>query len=492
MKKFKFSISTAIILLLTYGSAYAQTSVDALRYSRIFYEGTARFQGMAGAFGATGADFSVLATNPAGIGLYQSTEMTITPSVYWLNSESNYNNALYTETKGMFALGNMGFVFTVKKHKDHTGGLQNFNIGFGLNRQNDFNARIYMAGPNNSSSLMTSYVNTLNAYPGGISPDQVDNQYPFDIGPAMNANLIWHDSLKGYLCDAPNGGVYQEKGVTSSGSINEFDMSWGGNYSDKLYFGATVGIPMIRYHETSTYMETRMNPSVYPFYSLTYNQYLNTSGVGVNFKAGVIYRPAAWFRIGAAIHTPTYYGYMRDDWNSDITSVFSDNPQWSNTQYSPLGTYRYHMTTPFRAIGSLAFIISKYGLLSAEYEYVNYNQARFHSSDEYSYESVNGDIKSSYSSPVNVRAGTEWRILNFRVRGGFGYYGSPYGAGSTVGERWVASGGVGYRGKYFFVDMAYTWSKMTQDYYFYDPTLVNPSKNTLRSNLISTTFGVRF
>ena len=64
-----------VIVFLILGIAdllTAQTSSDALRYSRIFYSGTSRFQGMAGAFGATGADFSVIATNPAGLGLYRA------------------------------------------------------------------------------------------------------------------------------------------------------------------------------------------------------------------------------------------------------------------------------------------------------------------------------------------------------------------------------------------------------------------------------------
>ena len=68
-----------------------QTAVDALRYSRIFYSGTARFQGLGGAFGAVGADFSVIAVNPAGIGLYKSSELTFSPSFWLGNTSSSYN-----------------------------------------------------------------------------------------------------------------------------------------------------------------------------------------------------------------------------------------------------------------------------------------------------------------------------------------------------------------------------------------------------------------
>ncbi|MDD2323034.1 MAG: hypothetical protein PHT77_09410, partial [Bacteroidales bacterium] len=60
----------------------AQTAEDALRYSRITFGGTARSMAMAGAFGALGADFSTLSTNPAGIGVYNKSIVSFTPSVY--------------------------------------------------------------------------------------------------------------------------------------------------------------------------------------------------------------------------------------------------------------------------------------------------------------------------------------------------------------------------------------------------------------------------
>ena len=75
---------TIIILafILSGGTLSAQNAVDALRYSRINTGGTARYMGMSGAFGALGADFTSASTNPAGIGLYRSFELSITPSVF--------------------------------------------------------------------------------------------------------------------------------------------------------------------------------------------------------------------------------------------------------------------------------------------------------------------------------------------------------------------------------------------------------------------------
>ena len=64
----------------------AQNETDALRFSQTFPGGTARTIGMSGAFGAFGGDFSTLSINPAGIGVYRSSEFSITPAMNYMSS----------------------------------------------------------------------------------------------------------------------------------------------------------------------------------------------------------------------------------------------------------------------------------------------------------------------------------------------------------------------------------------------------------------------
>ena len=479
-----------VLLISLFPALFAQTSTDALRYSRIFYQGTARYQGLGGAFGALGADFSAVQTNPAGLGLYNMSEFTFSPSMTMSNSFSDFYGETNRDNKFNVGMGDIGLVFNIKPGGKSGSGFRSINFAFGMNRQNNFNSRTFTEGVNNTSSLLTSYVNFLNDHPG-ITGQMINDQYPFDIGLAYNDYLIYYDSVHSrYVNDAYKGGVLQSKSVSTSGSINEYDFAFGANYNDRLYFGATIGIPVIRYFETSRYEEIKQDPSIPYFRSMTYDQKLETHGTGVNLKIGLIYRPANWVRIGAAIHTPTYFGNMRDYWSSSMTSVF-DSVWGTNSQSSPDGYFQYEMTTPFRAIGSVAFIIGKYGLISGEYEYADYSQASFYSSDT-TFSDVNKDIRNKYKAPLNLRFGTEWCLGEFRVRGGFGYYGSPYQSGINTGVEYTGSLGFGYRGKHVFVDLAYQWSQMKSDYYLYDPTLVKPSNNTLTNNTVTATLGFRF
>ena len=482
-----------IILLffsLLYSIIQAQTAEDALRYSRVFYSGTARFNGLSGAFGAVGADFSTLATNPAGIGLYTGSEMTFTIAPTIGSSTAIYNGTNASDNRVNFGVGNAGVVFSINPYtKQKSGVLKYINIGFGFNRQNDFNNRVIINGVNMKNSLMQSYANTLNS--AHTPPNYVSDDYPFDIGLAYQTNLVYHDSATNkYYCDAQYGGVIQNKIIDTYGSMNELDFSVGANLNDKFFVGITFGVPSINYYENSTYKETRAKDTVPNFIALNYRYNLHTRGTGFNFKAGVIYKPADWVRIGASIHTPTWYPSMLDQWSSSMQSTF-DNVAWNGTAYSPVGTYDYKLTTPFRAMGSLAFIIGKYGLVSADYEYVNYSQARLNSTYD-SYSDINNQIKSDYKSWGNIRVGTEWRLSNFRVRGGFAYFSNPYSGGTNNSERYQVSGGLGYRASHFFADVTYVWSKMNQDYYLYDPTMVKPAAISYYTNTVSTTVGIRF
>ena len=126
--------------------AIAQNEVDALRYSQLNFGGTtARSAAMAGSFGALGADFSTLSTNPAGIGIYRRSEFTITPSFFNQSTTSNLNGTSLNDSKPNFSFGNVGIVFA-HYDPDNKNGWKGFSFGFGYNRTNDFNNRIRCKG----------------------------------------------------------------------------------------------------------------------------------------------------------------------------------------------------------------------------------------------------------------------------------------------------------------------------------------------------------
>jgi len=479
MKRFIIVIALAAGTL----SVSAQNEVDALRYSRLSVVGTARYAGLGGAFGALGADFSSLSVNPAGIALFRTSDFSITPSLFMADTKSVYSGEQNTDSRSNFNLGNVGFVSVTNAGVGQNSALRKVMFGFGLNRTNNFNNRAIIQGYNNSSSLLTTYVDQAN----GKLPSELDN---FGNGLAYDTDLIYDtNNTQVYHADMPYGGVTQRKNIETRGSMNEMVLSMGANLLDKFFIGATLGIPYVRYFEESTYTENdNLNNNSY-FKSFRRNETLSTTGSGINFKLGIIYKPADFIRLGAAFHTPTYYAKMTDKWNTSMVSFFDNGNSYSSS--SPSGVYEYSLTTPLRAIGSVAFIFGKYGLLSADYEYVDYTSARLNA-PSFSFTDENDAIRHKYKGTGNIRLGTEWKYGQFSFRGGYGLEGDPYKSGINHSKSNSYSFGLGLREKTYYLDLGYLHTSRSEDYYLYDANYVDPSLNTMKSSSIMLTYGVRF
>lgn len=465
-------------------TSLAQYADDALRFSQIYYQGTARSMAVGGSFGALGADFSTASTNPAGMGLFRKGEFIITPEVFSRNVSSVYNGSLSDGSRTVFDLSNIGYVMVKELGKGN--GWRFFQFGIGMNRLNNYNSSVYMQGDNIVNSKLDVYAELAD----GQTVEQLDD---FELYPAWQTYLINPDENNYYYTPVPYGGVRQQQRVTTRGSTNEWLLSFSGNYNDKLFVGATVGLPYIRYFRESTYSEFDVADTIPYFDNWTTTENLTTTGWGINLKLGAIVKPLEWLRIGASFHTPTYYWSMSDNWITNTTSFLqlyendsTDDLVWTHSAYnSPDGNFDYHLSTPLRAIGSAAFVIGTHGFISGEYEYANYSTAKF-SARDYSYSEVNQDIKSVFKSTHNFRAGTEWRFSEFSFRGGYALYGSPYANNINDGKRQMYSGGIGYKTRSYAIDFAYVYSRMDEDYYMY--TTENITTNPVKNKFITQSF----
>ena len=71
----------------------AQNAYDAEHLLGNDLNGTARFVGMGGAMGALGGDISVMGTNPAGIGIFRSNDVSVSLGFNKTGTESTFNGA---------------------------------------------------------------------------------------------------------------------------------------------------------------------------------------------------------------------------------------------------------------------------------------------------------------------------------------------------------------------------------------------------------------
>ena len=269
--------------------------------------------------------------------------------------------------------------------------------------------------------------------------------------------------------------------------------------------GGTVGIPILRYSQSREYEEfdpgTEFDGNIPFFESLQFTDTLNTGGVGINVKIGMIYWPTPKLRIGAAVHTPTFYS-LTDFYDTNVEYTFTDNGITQSNSGFPFEPRNidYGFRTPWRFIGSGGLVIPRVGLLSAEVEYVNYAGSSYNLDkdgnsvfDRDRGEGINEGIDNELQSALNIRIGGEYMIERFLVRAGYNWLGSAYNSRDASRNR-ISVGG-GYRGDRYYLDLAYVRTITESEYSPYDlqdnneEQLVN---RELSSNRILFTFGYRF
>lgn len=465
--------------------AIAQNDDDILRYSSYQIGGSARSISLGGAVGSMGADFSSLAINPAGIGLYKKSEFSMSPTLYYSNLQSNMNGKTSTGVKDNFNLNNYGIVLVNDLMTDK--GWKYFQFAIGVNRLNNYNHYNRIVNENPTTSLMNEY--QIQAY--GKAPSSLD---PFSTDLAWYNYLLedtirTSDGVLAYTSPLTNGGARQELKNTTWGSSNELELIFGSSYSDIFYIGGGIGFPFVRYYEQYEYSETDIADTIANFDHFILNKSLETHGSGVNFKLGFIVRPTGFLRIGIAYQSPTWL-HLSDIYSSKLTR-FDDNGT-SSAKSSPDGNFDYQITTPMKVTGSATFTLNKILMINADLDYLNYSNGRLSSGRTYDFYDENAVMRDKYKSALNVRAGAEIILSPLSFRAGVARYGNPYIDNINDGHYWVASAGIGYRDKILFLDFGASYSIKNEDYYLYDSRIIDPASLAYNDYRFTITAGIKF
>ena len=487
--------STVIFFLFSCSLLVAQNHQDAFLFSESANIGTARSSSMANAFGALGADVSVLSTNPAGLGVYQSYEFSYSLSLSGHDKTSYFKNNKIVNSVGSFNVPSVGFISPVKT--DNNSDWRRFNIGLAYNTKHIFRSNTVQNGYNANSSLVDVFLNSATGY-------QLNELNPFFELAAFDTDLIdLQTDSTGWIDDGNyfrevESGQDQFKQTDISGSSGEFVLSYAGAYQEKLYLGATLGLTNINFRKNSRYNERNFadTNSTVQFFDMYENQY--TTGAGVNLKIGGIYRANDNLRLGLAWHSPTLFD-MHDEWEMQLRTQHEFNDSsYAYTYSSPYGVYDYTITTPMKVIGSAAIVLNNF-LLSADVELVDYSTMKIDGDDYDYFNEQNNIITSNYTSVVNSRIGAELNLSPFVLRGGYSHNQIPYiqdDAGYSKdnfrNERKSYSVGFGKRGKYRYIDLSYVFSEYSQSDALYSTFYEPAHKVTNTSYSLIFTMGWKF
>lgn len=541
------SILILSLSLSTAGMAFGQGAVDAYRLSQPDMKGTARFMGMAGAFGALGGDLSTLSQNPAGIGVYRSNELGFSLNLDCQSSTSEAQGFKHDMSQTKFLLNNIGAVLTMRLPSET---LPNLNFGFTYNKGASFN-RIYGGNIPKLSNSLSNYIagisNGENLTENDlVSTENYDPYNPTDGGyPAPWISILGYDS---YLISPTGSGEntrwYGQWGdgtsgsgsfkVQEKGSVDEYNIAFGGNIMNVLYWGMDFDIVNLNYTMQSlwgenlenAYVPDQNNELVKESANWGLGNYYNVHGSGFNYKLGLILKPIQELRIGFAFHTPTWYN-LTENFVGSVDYQYGSSESGSTSTNGGYMTYNdMSFRTPWKIIASVAGVIGNNFILSMDYEWVAYNKMKFSAPGSYGinddwgydwdygwdwyapgapsttkaptrsfgydddmYGATNGDIENYYQSTNTIRLGAEYRVTPaFSLRAGYSYTTSPvkqsvrddkeviYTAGTRPNYRfdnhtYYITCGAGYRYQNFYVDLAYVYKNISSQYHAYTPDI---------------------
>lgn len=516
MKSTKY-LWTAVCALVAL-PVMAQETYQSTKLADNELNGTARYVGMGGALEALGADISTISTNPAGIGLFRSSQFTISGGLVAQSDDnkdhfSNENGSLSIDgNKTNASFDQVGFVWA-----NRTGNHSFINLSFNYHKSRNFDELLNASAnfllrtdANGNTYAASQNKNTVNRYNYALELQQQGYGHAGDylISPLDRSymDLLEYDSQKGYAAfnaDSYLFGQYQK------GYIGEYDINVSGNINDRIYLGLTVGFRDVHYRSHTQYGENLLNGGI-----AGSEEDLHITGEGFDFKLGAIFRPfeASPFRVGLYVHTPTFY-----DLDLDGSAIaFLDGLENTNASQGPVNGERYNsvsnsfrVNTPWRFGLSLGHTIGNYLALGATYEYSDYSHLDNRIKDDYYYDdygedsssdgTMNDNTKRSLRGVSTLKFGIEYKPMHdLALRLGYNYLSPMFkkeglrdpllisdgnaNSTSTDYTNWKATNrytfGIGYQIKHWNIDFAYQYSTMRGDFYPFATTLVGDAANS--------------
>ena len=493
------------IVLFACAITSAQNINDVLRYSQENLQGTARFQGMGGAYGALGGDLSALNINPAGSAVFNNSLFTISGTHHNMDNASVYFGTYSGITSNDVDINQIGGVFVFKNNDNsdwkkmaiavNYDVVQNFEDEFGISGNSDQGIDNYFLNfaqgvPFGSILLQDNefiedgYLDIgasqgfgdqqafLGYYGGVIDPEDQD-----DATTAYNSNALYNT-------------VNQDFNRYTAGYNSKFTLNLASQYQDNLYLGASLNFHTIFYDQVDEFRESGYE-SASPIQFTDFSNFLHTEGSGFSFSLGAIAKLNQNVRLGGSYQSPTWYR-LTDDFSQRINSDLADD-DINFINFGIVNLFEaYTIKTPAKLTGSLAMVFGKDGLLSFDYGYQDMSQAELRPTSDSSFSTVNSEIANNLGAVSSFKLGGEYRLDQVSLRGGYRFEQSPYSDGNNIGDLNGYSGGIGYNFGGSRVDLAVNRTEQDYNLQLFDTGVTTPALINKRNTNVTLSYTMNF
>ena len=476
--------------------SFGQGEIDAYRFSKNELSGTARGQAMGGAFGALGGDATGVAVNPAGIGVYRSSEIIFNAGLTFNQTKADFEGTKESKGNTNLSCDNFAYMGYFPLGNDDRYSL---NFGFNYNRLKSFDRKYNVSGKEMGSSL-TDYmadITSTHETPLTFWKDNEGDHFYAPGHPHWLGVLGWNAFLingkpeyDGEYVSILNEGekVAPHLQVREKGYVGAYDFTLGTNLDNKVYLGATVTCTGISYIASTSYGEDFAEGG-----GFNLNNEYSTEGSGLQVKLGAIFRPTDALRLGVSYHSPTWYNLTDYYWGQ--LSPYGIPIDAGGELAKPVSTpanayYEYKFKTPDVWTLSAAVVLGQSAIISLDYEYKNYGRMEFSKQyvNDYDFGTENGYINEDFKGASTIRAGVETRFTpQFSGRWGFAWMQNPYDSQfrnseievvtpgtipnyALEGDALYLTTGVGFRfTPRFYMDLALVYRTQEDELHFFSP-----------------------
>lgn len=512
--RISFAVILSIGSIVNVQAQVEPGSLDYYNYVPVFggqsVYGSARMQGLAGSGVSLGGDIGQIGLNPASLGLFRTSEASISIGVGNTGNKSSYlDRSSIGANRTWFGLPNFGVVLNFSKDDIVPGAFRGGSLGISFTKVNNYQEQFQFGGDNTKNSMTDFFAEHANAsgrsladiqsedpnmpnsldalayYGYLIDYDSASNQYYAGIGFGNSANGTYDRGDP--LYDFSTEKARQRGTVTRKAGQYSWDIAYGANINDRVYLGLGGSILITNYQQNVQFKEQNVpGPSgTFELFDFTYTENDNHRGTGFVAKIGTIVKVTDWMRLGGSFHTPTY-NYMTQTYNWSIVANYNNvllNDSGDRLNHSDVQTttnsFNYRFVKPMRASVGLTLLAGKRGFITGDLEYVPYRSSSLkYPSDAFLFAATNTTISNIYNNVFNYKLGAEAKLTKeFSLRGGFAYYADPYNHFDDVKrDQYNFSFGGGYRIEGFYVDFAVVQSYTNQRYKPY--TLSNGQEPT--------------
>lgn len=493
------------IMVLACAVGSAQTANDVLLFSLEDQLGSARFQGMSGAFGALGGDMSALSINPASSAVFNNSIFSITSTYNEKENATSYGGGFRNMDEDRVELNQLGGVFVYKNTSDSEWKKISFAVNYDMVQQ--FNNEIAVSG-NSSEGIDNYFLAFAQGTPLGsilIQGDELIEDAYLDIGAssgfgAQQAFLGYYGGLidptdmeegtSTYIPTAQYTSVNHEYRQSTSGYNSKFTLNFAGQHEENLYVGASVNFHTI-FYDKATFLDETGYEAASPVQSTIFDNLLHTEGSGFSFQLGAIAKVNKSIRLGGSYQSPTWYR-LTDDTAQRIDSDLADD-EIGFIDFNIINLFEeYEIKVPAKYTGSVALVFGRDGLLSFDYSYQDMANAELQPTSDPSFSVVNDQIASNFGDINTFRIGAEYRIDEVSLRGGYRMEESPYVDGNTVGDLTGYSLGLGYSFGGSRLDLGFNQSERDINMPLYEVGISTRAFRNLENTQVALTYTLNF